>query len=133
MMFRAFFLSTVFCGLAAAASAQTFDCSFKDGTANRTWIQDRYVIQYDQASGTAQAIDPLINALHGGPIAADVLEDTKGKIVFSWQVKTGDSDGKSVTMRYRATWFKGPQRMRMAALPRGYDTMFEAQGTCKVG
>lgn len=114
------------------AGAAVYDCAFSDGTADRTWIQSQYLIEYDAAAGTARVIDPLINALHGGPIKAEVVEDTKGKIVFRWQVQTGDDGGQVVKMGYRATWFKGPQTMRIAAIPRGYDNMFEAQGRCKI-
>ena len=114
------------------AGATVYDCSFMDGTTNRTWIQERYIIEHDEAAGTARVVDPLIHALYGKPIEAKIVEDTSGKVVFRWDVQTGDDGGQVVKMGYRATWFKGPKRMRMAAIPRGYDNMFEEQGRCKV-
>jgi len=132
---RAFGFSAVLgfvMAVSGTAQAALYDCSFVDGTANRTWIQDRYLIDHVDGAPTARVIDPLINALHGAPIEAKVVEETEGKVVFRWDVQTGDDGGQVVKMGYRATWFKGPKRMRMAAIPRGYDNMFEAQGRCTI-
>lgn len=117
---------------AGGAQAATYDCAFRDGTGTYTWIQMQYIIEHDEAAGTAQVIDPIITAIYGKPIAAEVSENTAGKVVFVWEVQSADDAGQTVRMRYRATWFKGPQRMRLAALPRGYDNMFEGQGRCTV-
>lgn len=117
---------------AGMAGASVYDCAFTDGTTNRTWIQDRYLIEHEAGSGTARVIDPLINAIYAAPIEAKVVEETEGKVVFRWEVQTGDDGGQVVKMGYRASWFKGPKTMRIAAIPRGYDNMFEAQGRCTI-
>ena len=115
-----------------AAEAARYDCSFRTGVTERTWITERYVIEHDEAAGTATVIDGLIQYYHDKPIEARVVEVTKGKVVFGWTLRTMNAVGQQAVMLYRAAWFKGPGYMRITATPQGYSNMFESLGACTI-
>lgn len=119
--------------VAGMAQAATYDCTFADVQSDGGWISGQYVIAHDAAAGTAVVDDGLVRELTGGPVAAKSVEESGGKIVFVWEVLASDVSGETTRMLYRAAWFKGPGYMRITATPQGYDNMFEAEGSCRIG
>lgn len=120
-------------GVAGLAQAAVYECGFSNVANHDGWITDRYVFDYDEAAGKAVVEDAVILALLGEPVAARSVEETKGKVVFVWEVLANDVTGQQTRMLYRAAWFKGEGFMRITATPQGYSNSYKAEGTCRIG
>jgi activator of HSP90 ATPase len=130
-MFRCAFLFCAGLLSASAAPALTLDCALSPSAAAGGWVTERYVLQYDEATGKALAADAVTQYYLDGPVAAEVIEATSKKLVLSWRIKTTDADGQTVNMIFRASYFRSTGKVTVRAIPGGYSNDFEAQGNCR--
>lgn len=125
---------SVFAFLLASSTASfalTLDCAIKPVASNGDFVSRQYVLQFDEASGQALASDPLILAVNGAPVVARVSENSKSKLVLTWQLILTNSIGQTTTMQYRAAFFKADDQIILRAMPGGYSNQFEARGRCR--
>lgn len=132
-MWKALVVGLALQGAAGVAQAAVYDCTFMNMRGAEGWITEHYVIRHDKGSGRATVVDGFIEAVSGGPIPVQSVEETKGKLVFTWQAMAMDPQGQSVPMLYRAAWFKGEGYMRIVARRQGSSDVYEAVGNCRVG
>jgi hypothetical protein len=124
----------LFVGMLLAASqvhSATLDCNLKPGADTGGWITDRYIFDFDEAAGTANAVDGIVQHFNGGPIVARMTDSTAKKLVISWDVQMTNDSGQQTKMQYRAAIFKADNSVIVRAVPGGYSNSFEARGTCK--
>lgn len=118
--------------MVSAAAALTLECKVKAGLAGGGYITDIYVFRFDEAKGTALAADGWILHYHDAPIAAKVSDNTKKKLVLTWNLTITNGSGQQTKMQYRAAYFKGTGDLNVSATPGGgYSGNFEGRGTCK--
>jgi hypothetical protein len=113
------------------SQALTLDCAIKPNSDSLGYLTERYVFQYDEASGKAVASDALILHFNDAPLAAKVSDDTNKKLVLTWSVQLTNSTGQMTNMLFRASYFKADGSMIVRAVPSGYANQFEARGSCK--
>ena len=123
--------ATIFLATSSMSQALTLDCSLKPNSNTLGYVTERYVLQYNEASGLAVASDALILYFNKKPIAAKVSEDTPKKLVLTWAVQLTNSTGQITKMLFRASYFKADGSVIVRATPSGYAEEFEARGRCK--
>lgn len=114
-----------------ASFALTLDCALKQLASNGDFVSTQYVLQFDESSGQALASDPLILAVNGTPVVAEVSENSKSKLVLTWALLLTNSTGQTTKMQYRAAYFKADDQIILRAVPGGYSNQFEARGRCR--
>ena len=118
--------------LAGQAQAVTLDCTLKPSESSGGYVTERYILDYNEAEGTAVAVDSLIQYFHGGPVPAKLSDNTAKKTVFTWTVLTTSQSGQVTKMQFRAAVFKSDNSITVSATPGGgYGGGFEARGKCK--
>lgn len=135
-MFKVLGRFALLAGLACgpvAAGAVTYDCSFSDGVDDYSWITARYIITHDVAAERITVMDGLIALESDVPIRGQLVEETRGKIVFGWEVRIRDNSGQMARMKFRAVWYKAKGYMQLRVDPLGYSNSFQSRGTCVIG
>jgi hypothetical protein len=132
MNFSAVCLFVVSLGMACPTMAKVLDCAMATTQASGGWVTDRYIFDIDDAAGSVQAIDGLIQSVHGGPMVARLADNSAKKTVVTWTVQMTSSSGQQTKMQYRAAIFNGDKTITVTATPGGgYSNRFEARGKCK--
>lgn len=112
--------------------AKVLDCAMATTQSSGGWVTDRYIFDIDEAVGSVQANDGLIQSVHGGPMVAKLLDSSAKKMVVTWTVQMTNSSGQQTKMQYRAAIFRGDKTITVTATPGGgYSNRFEARGKCK--
>jgi hypothetical protein len=113
------------------SNALVLDCALKPNSDTLGYVTERYVLQYDEATGQALASDALILHFNDQPISAKISEDTSKKLVLTWAVMLTNSTGQTTKMLFRAAYFRADGAVIVRATPSGYSNNFEARGRCK--
>ena len=131
MQSRIFSVVAFLLASSTASFALTLDCVLKPLASNGDFVSKQYVLQFDESSGQALASDPLILAVIGTPVAAEVSENSESKLVLTWTLLLTNGIGQTTKMRYRAAYFKADDQIILRAMPGGYSNQFEARGRCR--
>lgn len=131
MLSRFLSVAAFFLASSTASLALTLDCALKPLAGNGDFVSKQYVLHFDEASGRALASDPLILAVNGTPVAANVSENSNTKLVLTWTLLLTNGVGQTTKMRYRAAYFKADDLIILSAKPGGYSNQFEARGRCR--
>jgi hypothetical protein len=131
MKFAAFALATLMASAPLSAMARSLECVLTPNSGSGGWVTDRYYFEVDEAAGTAQALDGIVQYYNKGPIQARLTDSSAKKLVVSWDVKMTNGTGQMTKMLYRASIFKADNSVIVRAVPSGYSNQFEARGTCK--
>jgi hypothetical protein len=116
----------------AVASPTVYLCDTDTGR-QQSILQDQMAFAYNAESGSVSVSDAVIVSETGGPIDARVSSDNATRLVFTWTLKNlTNAAGQTVTLDYRAVFFKADNRFDVSLKPRGYDNSFMASGTCRV-
>ena len=133
---RVFWVTALAAGLSLASAgfgqAKVLDCAFPINSANLGWLSDRYIFNYDEAAGTVEVLDGLIQQSVGKPVAGKPKVVSAQQTAFSWTVMSKNTSGQYVKMVMRATFFKADNSMIVVGKPGGFIEDFDARGTCKV-
>jgi hypothetical protein len=118
--------------ISSASNALTLECKVPETNAGGGYVTSLYVFEYSDASGEALVADGWIMDIHDAPIAAKVPDDTKAKLVFTWNLVINNSSGQQTKMQYRAVYYKANKELVVRATPGGgYGGNFEGRGKCK--
>jgi hypothetical protein len=118
---------------AGAVNARTILCSTDAGRAQGGWISDKYLFEFDLATGVATALDGVADYYEGGPVRADLGGSEDKKVTFSWLINAKSKSGQLTKMQYRASWFPSKNKLTVRGIPgAGYAGGFQASGTCEV-
>jgi hypothetical protein len=100
----------------------------------RSAISEQYVFSIDSAAGTAIVNDILITGTTGGPIVAEIANETAARYTIKWRIdSSNNTEYRSIpTLLFRATINKADNRISIAAQPPAFDNRFNAQGVCRV-
>jgi len=133
MSLRSFALAALLLAFPGVSQALTLECTLKPTNAGGGYVTELYVLQYDEASGQAIVSDQLIMYFNDEqPMKAKVSEDSKGKLVLTWNIQMTNATGQMTKMQFRASYFKGNKSITVRAVPGGgYANDFEGRGTCK--
>lgn len=115
----------------ALADQVQYRCDFPEGDGKR-WIQPEYLVEYNSDLTEAQAMDPIIMATQGAPMAVSIRQLTTGKIELKWSIN-GMSDARNrraPTFAYKLSFDPVSGAARIHAEPVGFDNSFHAQGRC---
>lgn len=87
---RALLAAVLLSGVAAMATAATYDCATSTTAKRSKYGQGSYIaptirLTVDEVAGTATVYDSAIAAQHGGPIAADYSRDGN-RLRFAWSL-----------------------------------------------
>ncbi len=114
------------------AEKVVFDCDFASGTArDGNWVPTKLYILKLQGKGVLFAYDPVIETFVGDPIPVAMIDESKARITYGWDVVAKDSRSQSFTMVYRFTYFRNGLPAKMAAQPGGFDNTWSGEGRCK--
>jgi hypothetical protein len=122
--------AALFLATSSISQALTLDCEIKPNSDSFGYVTERYVLQYDETTGQAYASDALILYFNEQPVAAKVSEDTKKKLVLTWDLQFTNSTGQMTRMLFRAAYFRANGSVIVRATPSGYTNQFEARGRC---
>jgi hypothetical protein len=115
----------------AVAAPAVYVCDTETGR-QQSILQDQIAFAYDAERGSVSVSDAVIVSETGGPIDANVSSDNATRLVFTWTIKDlTNSAGQTVTLDYRAVFFKADKSFDISLKPRGYDNSFMASGTCQ--
>lgn len=114
---------------AASASNISWDCKVPAANSTRL-IFGQYLFNYDPDKSAASVIDPLIQHHKKDFIPVGKIKVKGDKVVFSWQIRTGNTSQKA-TLNYTASIDRKSGRFNVHAIPLGYDNSDNVGGTCK--
>jgi hypothetical protein len=119
-------------GMCSAVQAETLFYSCTTRQSNGDWIPKELYIAIED--GEAVVNDPVINAIFGKPIPAQIETDNAKRITLRWKLSgTKDSSGQyAANFQYSATILKANNKLSMTAVPVGYSNNFNGFGTCTV-
>lgn len=126
--------------LQTAASAQSYECTFKNEQ-TRGWISETAYYTIDAAKGTAIALDGHIYSVHKQPIPAGLKKKSNGKLQLNWEldgltsVNRSSKGERSVKVYYTAVFDPATHSANVGAKFRGavnsHAAVF-ARGACKL-
>lgn len=117
----------------SAAQAQNILVCDMNSSLGRSAISEQYVFSIDAGAGTAIVNDILITGTTGGPIVAEIANETAERYTIKWRIdSSNNTEYRSIpTLLFRATINKADNRISIAAQPPAFDNRFKAQGTCR--
>jgi hypothetical protein len=129
---RLWVLLSAFIGLCGAAQAETVFYSCKTTQSNGDWIPKELYIAVSETGAVVN--DPVINAIYGKPIPANIETDNAKRITFRWKLSgTKDASGQyAANFQFSATILKANNKLSVTAVPVGYSNNFNGFGTCTI-
>jgi hypothetical protein len=125
--------ATVFllASLGAAQAQQVLVCNMNTELGVSA-ISNQFVFSIDSGAGTAIVNDMLITGTTGGPIVAEIANETASRYTIKWRIdSSNNTEYRNIpTLLFRATINKATNRISIAAQPPAYDNRFNSQGTC---
>jgi hypothetical protein len=117
--------------LGFAQAQQILVCDM-DSELGRSAISNQFVFRIDPAAGTAIVNDMLITGTTGGPITAEIANETASRYTIKWRIdSSNNTQYRSVpTLLFRATINKADNRITIGAQPPAFDNRFFSAGTC---
>lgn len=119
--------------LAAPAVGETlgYRCSIKRVKSN-DWIQPLIFIAHDTVTNRIVASDAVILAYNDGqPVEARLVANNTARVTFAWTVEAV-LQASPVEISYRATYLKRSGKVNVFAQALGFNSNFNAGGTCEV-
>ena len=115
----------------AFAKTTQYECKFAQEGRGGGWIPEIAYITVDDAAGTIEIYDPVIDYYVGNPIPARLTGDTKARKTFVWEfeIKNRGQGGK---MRYTMSYFVDGRPVKISAKPGSYDNTWNGEGSCSV-
>jgi hypothetical protein len=119
--------------VASASTARTiYECQIEQRGPNRGWLPEVVVVAYEPGADEVQVSDPMIQYVHGKPIAVKVKKDSDARLSLSWKLVLPSTSQDELRLTFDFSILKAERRARIKATPHGYDNTFDSQGTCKV-
>ena len=126
-----FVIAVFFGSLCAAHAQQVLVCEMNTDLGNSA-ISNRFVFSIEPGAPTAIVNDVLISGTTGGPMVAEVTNDTEDRITIKWRIDESNNTAyrKLPTLLFRATITKADYRINIMAQPSAYDNRFNSKGSC---
>jgi hypothetical protein len=115
--------------LAQGVAAKEFECHFAEK--GRTGWVPEVVFVHDEA-GEIFVYDPIIKHFIGEPVTGRIQRENQRVVSYEWTLdQTTNSGGQYVTaFDYRILVQKSSNKATLTAVPLGYDSTYQADGTC---
>ncbi len=129
-MLKQSLITIAFATVAAAASAETYACSFAKGGGGG-WIRPVILVDIDPKAGTAQVQDDLTKDRVNGWFPAQLKVDNKKRYTVAWRLeRTKDRSRQTANLDYRLSIRKASGKATAFMTPGGYDNTFQTGGKC---
>lgn len=113
-----------------AAAETVWDCRFPDKAQGQNIVTGQVLIRQEAGAAEASVNSPLIEALHGKPIAARIMIDKPEQFLAGWEFKLKNDRNQHTRMKYRLNIVRGGAQASLSAQPLGYDNSFSNSGRC---
>ena len=116
----------------SAAHAQDILVCRMDTELGPSAISNQFVFSIDSAAGTAIVNDVLIQGTTGGPIVAEIANETAVRYTIKWRIdSSNNTEYRNIpTLLFRATITKADSSISITARPPAFDNRFVSQGRC---
>lgn len=126
-----FCVAVVLACLPQFASADAMHCQMAVKAADDGFIADDIVVLREGNANEVLVLDGLINNYNQGqPVQGKVIEDSKSKLVVSWNLKVHVS-GSSASIRYRLSMKKSDNKATVTAAALGFVNQYSTTGVCQ--
>ena len=86
----------------------------------------------DEATNSVSVYDPIIDHVHGAPVAAQVTSVSGGRYKLKWTLQNLPGRTRSTKGQYSATLDTGKSYVRTRATLSGFANRPSGQGACAV-
>lgn len=95
-------------------------------------ISGQFVFSITPGAETAIVNDQLIAGTTGGPIVAEIANETASRYTIKWRIdSSNNTEYRNIpTLLFRATINKSDNRINITAQPPAFDNRFNSQGLC---
>jgi hypothetical protein len=124
-------VAALFASLTMAQAEQVFVCDM-NSELGQSAISNQFVFGLNPGDKTAIVSDILIQGTTGGPLVAEIANETADRYTIKWRIDSSNNSAyRSIpTLLFRATINKADFSISIQAIPPAYDNRFNSQGTC---
>jgi hypothetical protein len=128
------YIGALWLGMASVAHAEQVYLCDMNTSLDTSVISEQFVFGLDSAAKTAIVNDAVIQGTVGAPIETTIASENARTMVIRWAIDDSNNTlfARFPTFQYRATIFKGTNKITISAKPSGYDNSFGANGTCEI-
>jgi len=117
---------------AAQATGTTYDCKFKDNDPHN-WIPPRVVVSMNEANGTAEAYDGLIDHLFEWPISVEFKRRSAKSVQWGWTMDNIPGKGnKTFRASFKVTVNQNTKKATIKILVHGFANNAIGHGNCVI-